>query len=214
MKLPFLRTDPDDTRRAAEAALAQTEAKIADLERDRAAALLTENYAGAVDAIDQQLEAQRRAIAVHQDRIAAMVSRRRADDRVRLEREKAERIADTNKRLTNLQAAAKLVDEATAALQVAVHNLDRADAAVFGDLSRSYLSTRSIAALADRAAGPRDQPGINEHRRIIGPLRKIANGAPYGLAAEVEDRGRRLIEFMESEPVADPEPSDEAEQAA
>lgn len=213
MKIPFLRTDPDDTRRAAEAALAQTEAKIAELERARAAALLTDNYTGAVDAIDVQLAAQRRAVIVHGDRIAAMVRKRQSDDRARLESERAERVADTRKRLVVLRTAAVQVDEATATLQAAVQALDRADDVVFGESSRSYLSTRSIAALAERAAGPRDVLGINETRMVIGPLRRIANGAPYDLAAEVEDRGRRLIEFMESEPIPEPE-ADEAEAAA
>jgi hypothetical protein len=206
VKLPFLRTDPDDTRRAAEAALAQTEAKIGDLERDRAAKLLEDNYAGAVDAIDVQLAAHRRAAGVHHERIAAMVRNRQANERARLERDKAARIADTSKGLAHLQAAAKQVDEAAVALQSAIANLDRADAAIFGDSPvRSYLSARSIAALADRAAGPRDELGINETRRVVGPLRRIARGAPYGLAEEIEDRGRRLLEFLESEPIPEPE---------
>jgi hypothetical protein len=213
MKLPFLRTDPDDTRRAAEAALAQTEAKITELERDRAAALLTDNYVGVIDAIDVQLAAHRRAVIVHRDRAAAMIRKRRANDRQRQEREKADRVADTSKRLAHLQAAAKQVDEATSALQSAVHALDRADAAVFGDSSRSYLSTRSIDVLAERAAGPRDVLGINETRMVIGPLRRIAKAAPYDLAAAVEDRGRRLIEHMESEPIPEPETDDETEAA-
>jgi hypothetical protein len=215
MKIPFLRSDPDDTRRAAEAALAQTEAKIADLERDRAAKLLEDNYVGAVDAIDQQIQAQHRAVTVHRDRIAAMVRRRREDELARLEREKAERIADTSKRLAGWQSAAKQVDEAATALQKAVQNLDRTDAAIFGDSPvRSYLSTMSIAALADRSAGPRDEPGINERRRVIGPLRRIASGAPYGLAEEIEERCRRLIESMQAEPIELEFSDDDTEAAA
>jgi hypothetical protein len=194
MKIPFLRTDP-------EAALAVTESKISDLERARADALLTDNYAGAVDTIDVQLDAHRRAIVVHRDRIAATVRQQHVDECARLERQKVDRLADTRKRRAILQSAA---------------NLDRADAAIFGDLPvRNYLSTRSLAALADRAAGPRDEPGVNEARRVVGPLRRIARGAPYGLAEEVEDRGRRLIELMQDEPI--PEPAafdDDAEVAA
>jgi hypothetical protein len=209
MKIPFLRTDP-------EAALAVTESKISDLERARADALLTDNYAGAVDTIDVQLDAHRRAIVVHRDRIAATVRQQHVDECARLERQKVDRLADTRKRLAILQSAAKQVDEATATLQNAISNLDRADAAIFGDLPvRNYLSTRSLAALADRAAGPRDEPGVNEARRVVGPLRRIARGAPYGLAEEVEDRGRRLIELMQDEPI--PEPAafdDDAEVAA
>jgi hypothetical protein len=211
MKIPFVRTDPDDTRRAAEAALAQTEARIAELERDRAAKLFEENYVGAVDAIDVQLAAHRRAANVHRERIAAIVHKRQADDRARLEREKADDIAETSKRLVHLRSAAQEVDKAVATLQGAVQALDRADSAIFGDSpSRSYLSAGSIAVLADRAAGPRDQPGFNEARRVVGPLRRIARSAPYGLAEEVEDRGRRLIELLESEPIPEPESVDYA----
>jgi hypothetical protein len=216
MKIPsFLRTDPDDTRRAAEAALALTEAKIAELERERAAMLLEDNYAGAVDAIDVQLAAHRRAAGVHQERIAAMVRKRLADERARLEREKAERIAETGKRLVQWRSAAHQVDEAAAVLKSAVQALDRADATVFGDSpDRSYLTAGAIDVLAERDAGPRDVLGVNERRRVIGPLRRIANGAPYGLAEEVEDRGRRLIEFLESEPIPEPEAYDNETQDA
>lgn len=207
MKIPFLHNDP-------KAALAQTEAKIAELERARADALLTENYVGAVEAIDGQLATQRRAIDVHRERIAAMVRKHQADDRAELEREKAARIADTRKRLADLQSAAKQVDVATAALQSAVRNLDRADATLFGD-SWNHLCARSIPALADRAAGPRDELGINETRRVIGPLRKIASGAAhYRLAEEVEERGRRLIELMECEPIPEPDVSDDEPEVA
>jgi hypothetical protein len=219
MKLPsFIRTDPDDTRKAAEATLAQTEAKIADLERARADALLADNYAGAVDTIDVQLAAHRRAVVVHHERITAMVRKRRADDRARLEREKAEHIADTSKRLAHLRSAAQQVDEAIAALQSAVQGLDRADAAIFGDSPvTNYLSARSIEVLAERDAGPRDVLGLNEVRRVIGPVRRIAKGAPFGLTEEVEDRARRLIEFLENEPIPEPAQDDdetEADEAA
>jgi hypothetical protein len=203
-----------DNLAAARQSLAGAEAKIAELENLRTAKLPDADIAD-VQRIDSELATHRHAASIYCDRIASLVDRQRKEERERLEQKKAEHIADVSKRLAHLQSAAKRVDEATAALQSAVQTLDRADAAVFGDsLVRSYLSARSIDALAERAAGPRDELGINEARRVVGPLRKIARGAPYGLAEEIEDRGRRLLEFLESEPIPEPEFDDVADEEA
>ena len=85
---------------AAEAALAQTETKITELLRQREAKLIDADYAGGIDAIDRQLDVHRRA-ANHspRDRIAALILKQHSDTQDRLEKEKADKIADTEKRL-------------------------------------------------------------------------------------------------------------------
>jgi hypothetical protein len=185
-----------DSLAATRQSLAGAEAKIAELEAARGAKLLEAETIADVQRLDSELTTQRHAANIYRDRISGLVARQRQEERERLEAEKAARIADMTKRLANWQNAAQRVDEATAALQGAVLNLDAADVAIFGEnpFRQNYLSARSISALCDREAGPRDEPGINESRRVVGPLRKIAKGAPYGMAEEIADRGRRLFD--------------------
>ena len=44
-------------------------------------------------------------------------------------------------------------------------------------------------------------------RTIIGPVRAIADGAGTGLAEEIQQKGRDLLEILQAEPI--PEPDDE-----
>jgi hypothetical protein len=210
MKLPFLHTDPDDTRRAAEAAMADTERKIADLERDRAAKLLEPDYAGGVETIDRQIEAQRRAAGVHRDRIAAMVIKVRSDERARLEREKAEHIVETGNRLARRDVAAAKLETALAAVKAAYSELSAADHAIFaGARGLSYLSIDAMPALCRRDRRPQD---FNA-RIIVGPIRAIVEGAADGLAEEIARKGRDLVDSLQAEPVAELD-DDDVEQVA
>lgn len=211
----FTRSTADNlaaTRRS----LADTEARISAVTATRAEKLLEAEGIADVQKLDAELATLRNAATIYRDRISGLIARQRQEERERLEAEKAARIADMTKRLANWQNAAQRVDEATATLQSAVRNLDAADVAIFGEnpIRQNYLSARSISALCDREAGPRDEPGINESRRVVGPLRKIAKGAPYGMAEEIADRGRRLIESMQAEPIELEFSDDDTEAAA
>jgi hypothetical protein len=81
MNLPaILRRDPVASKQeAARALLASAEGRIVSLEADRAKALLGDSLED-VGRIDRQLDEQRRAIVVYQDRLAALaVEQRRID---------------------------------------------------------------------------------------------------------------------------------------
>jgi hypothetical protein len=218
MKLAFLHTDLDDTRRAAEAALLQTETKIADLERDRAAKLLEDNYAGGVEQIDRQIEAQQRAATVHRDRIAAMVAKRHVEARARLERERANGIVEIGKRLAHRDTAAQRLEVALKAVRDAYTELSAADAAAFTGWpsvlptsnSLSYLAIDGMQAFCKKPRGLHDF----ESRTIIGPVRSIVDGAADGLAEEIQQKGRDLIEMLQAESIPEPETSDDETEAA
>jgi hypothetical protein len=207
VKLPFSRTDPDETLKAAEAALAQAESKIADLERDRAAKLLELDYTAGVESIDLQISAHRRAAVVHRDRLAAMLQKRRTDDRARLEREKADGIADIGKRLARRDSAAQRLEAALADVSAVFAELSAADEATFtgwhavlpAPNTVSYLSIGSMATLCRRDRRPSDF----DARVIVGSVRSIAEGAAEGLAAEVQQKGRDLLEILQAEPIPD-----------
>ena len=151
--MPFLRTDPDETRRAAEAALAQTETKITELLRQREAKLIDADYAGGIDAIDRQLDVHRRAAVIHRDRIAALILKQHSDTRDRLEKEKADKIADTEKRLARRDAAAEKLELALSKVREAYTELMVVDEAVLSS-GLSYLSAASLPALCRRDRRP------------------------------------------------------------
>jgi predicted RNase H-like nuclease (RuvC/YqgF family) len=193
--MTFFRVDPVEAYKSAEAALAQTEARIVELEGERAAKLLSPNYAGEVDALDRQIEAQRRAAVVHCDRIAAMAEKQRAEERARLEREKADKIADMRKRLARRDTAAERLETALEAVRELTAELTAIDEAIFPD--GGYLSTSSLYLLCRRDRRPSDPAS----RLVIGPVRSIADGAGEGLADAVKEKGVALIETMEAEPI-------------
>lgn len=193
--MTFFRIDPVEAYKSAEAALAQTEARIVELEDERAAKLLAPNYAGEVDALDRQIEAQRRAAVVHCDRIAAMAEKQRADERARLEREKADRIADMRKRLARRDTAAERLEAALVAVREAYAELSAVDKAIFPD--GGYLSASSLHLLCRRDRRPSDPTP----RMIVGAVRSIADGAGEGLADAVKEKGNDLIETMQAEPI-------------
>jgi hypothetical protein len=195
--MTLFRVDPVEAYKSAEAALADTEAKIAELEAERSAKLLAPNYAGEVDAIDRQIEAQRRAATIHCDRIATMAEKQRADERARLEREKADKIADMRKRLARRDTAAERLEAALLAVREAYTELNTIDEAIFPD--GGYLSTASLPLLCRRDRRPSDPTP----RMIVGAVRSIADGAGEGLAEEVKAKGVDLIETLQAEPIGD-----------
>ena len=201
--MPFLRTDPDETRRAAEAALAQTETKITELLRQREAKLIDADYAGGIDAIDRQLDVHRRAAVIHRDRIAALILKQHSDTRDRLEKEKADKIADTEKRLARRDAAAEKLELALSKVREAYTELMVVDEAVLSS-GLSYLSAASLPALCRRDRRPADPVP----RLVIGSVRAIADGAGEGLAVEIRQKGLDLLDLMRAEPT--PEPHDES----
>lgn len=206
-----------DNLAATRRSLADTEARIAALAATRAEKLLEAEGIADVQKLDAELATLRNALAIYGDRIEGLRQRQRQEERNRLEAEKTARIVEAEKRIANWQKAAHQVDIATAALQAAVRNLDAADDEIFGEdpYHRGRLSANFIEVLCERSAGPQDHLGMNEHRRIIGPLRRIAKGGPhFGLAEVVADRGRQLIEAMQAEPIAIEFPDDDSEAAA
>lgn len=218
MRLPWFLRPPGADLKAVQATLAQTEATIADLEQERAARLLQPDYTAAVETIDRELEAQRRAAAVHRDRVEAMIRKAHTDARAELALEKTSALARIEKDVGRRNAAAQRLVAALEAVTVAHADLTEADEAIFsgwpavlpavGELD--YLKASSLPALCKRARHVSD---FND-RMITGPVRALADGAASDLLEEVQQRGRRLLDALESEPIAEPVDDDEEEDQA
>jgi hypothetical protein len=207
MKLTFF-NNPDDTLRSAEAALASTDAKLVDLLAQRAAKLLEADFEAAVEAIDRKIEAHRRAVAIGRDRVVALAQKRRADELNRLQREKSDKIAVTQKLVTRRDSAALKLESALIKVREAYTELSEVDQTIFP--SGSYLSVASLPALCRRDRRSSDPMP----RLIVGPVRAIADGAGTGLSAEIQQKGRDLIETMTAEPIPEPLDEHEASEAA
>jgi hypothetical protein len=87
MKNPFKR-DAAAARARAHAAKAAAEARIEELQRDREAALVASDDLDAVRAIDRSIEEQRRAAAIHADRVAALTGEMKRERLAQLARER------------------------------------------------------------------------------------------------------------------------------
>jgi hypothetical protein len=114
MKFSLKRTDPAEALKATQLALAGTEAKILELGQARAAKLLESDVVDEVAAIDRQIEAQRNAVGIHRDRIEALKAEVRRQAQHAAERERADRIAATEKSLAARDATAAKLETAIA----------------------------------------------------------------------------------------------------
>jgi hypothetical protein len=197
MKL-FGRSTTDQLATARQS-LAGAEAKIAELETARGAKLLEADTISEVQKIDSELTTQRHAASIYRDRIAGLIERQRQEERDHLEREKADRIAATTKRLALREDAAQKLETALAKVREAYAALAAADEAIFP--SGGYLSTTSMAPLCRRDRRASDPMP----RVVIGPVRAIADGGGTGLADEIQQKGRDLIAIMQAEPIAEPD---------
>jgi hypothetical protein len=106
MKMPFRKVSPHAALSAARGAFAETEIKIADLQRGRAAKLLDSDGVDEVAAIDHQIEQQQKAAGILRDRIAALRGEIRHQAQLAADREIAARTAETEKALTKRDAIA------------------------------------------------------------------------------------------------------------
>ena len=123
-----LRTSTADRIAAAQAALTAIEQRIAQLEGERAAALVDSDRD--VIALDRKIEAERGAARVEQDRIAALEVRRGEEAAAARARAYETGIATIERMLPRRAAAAKAVEETIATLIAVVKKYDAITAEV------------------------------------------------------------------------------------
>jgi hypothetical protein len=188
------------------------EAKISALLRDREAALIATDDVAKVGAIDHAIEAERRTVGILTDRIAALISEARAEQRAQRQRERADAVAATRLEIEQRNSIAARLAAALAQVQTAATELIAADAALFsGHRHLDFLSISAMPELCRRDRRASDFPA----RVIVGPVRSIAEGAADGLLEEIRSKGQRLIEMLEQEDLPEEEfPDDDAEVAA
>lgn len=198
MKL-FARSTADNLA-AARQSLAAAEAKIAELETQRTLKLPDADITE-LQKIDSELATHRQAASIYRDRVASLINRRRQEERERLEREKADEIAEVEKRLARRDTAARCLETALAEVCGAYAELAASDEAIFPSQgSTSYLSIFSMSLLCRRSRRTTDPIP----RNVIGPVRAIADGAGAGLADEIQQKGRDLLDLMQTEPITEP----------
>ena len=114
MKIPFRRTDPAACLKATEAALAEAEGRIHSLGEQRAAKLLESDGVDEVAGLDRQIAAERVTAGIHQDRIGALHAEIRRQAQLAADRERADRVAATEKALRDRDAIAVKLETAIA----------------------------------------------------------------------------------------------------
>jgi hypothetical protein len=179
-------------------ALAQTERQIVDLEAKREQKLTEADgdYLSAVAAIDQQIVNLRAKSVVHRDRIAAMDIRRANQEHAQRQQERAAFIGELKKTFPKRQAAAARLDAALKEIPEAFRDLEAADKAIF-------VNWPELLPPADRYVylrAMRIEPfsSTRKHRGLMaGFVRELVNRGPYDFAAEIEKRGRELIQELE-----------------
>jgi hypothetical protein len=180
------------------------EAKISALLRDREAALIASDDVVKVDAIDRAIDAERRTVGILTDRIAALISEQRAEQRAQRQRERVDAIAASRLEIEQRNSIAQRLAAALAQVRTTATELIAADAALFsGTRDMDFLSISAMPELCRRDRRFNDPVP----RIIVGPVRSIAEGAADGLAEEIRQKGIDLIEMLEAEPI--PEPDDE-----
>jgi hypothetical protein len=210
MKLPFARSFETSLSTAREKR-GTAEAKISALLRDREAALIASDDVAKVGAIDHAIDAERRTVGILTDRIAALISEARAEQRAQRQREKLDGIAASRLQIEQRNSIAARLAAALAQVRTAATELIAADAALFSGLRHmDYLSISAMPELCRRDRRASDF----EPRVIVGPVRSIADGAADGLLEEIRNKGQRLIEMLEEEDLPEEEFSDDDAEVA
>jgi hypothetical protein len=191
---------------AAEAALADAEARIAQLEAERVAMLEQDtDYVVTASKIAREIETLRETAEAHRARIAALAEKERKADRDERERQRVTAIAAIKRKLPARQAGAAKLDRALALVAEAVAELEAADKAVFANWpdvlppahSLRYTSTLTGAALSTaRVERPRG-PGV-----IRALLEKMST---LDFAAEAAKCNTELVAELERTPLVERE---------
>jgi hypothetical protein len=210
MKLPFKRRDPDETLTAARASLAETEGKVAALQEQRSAKLLETDDVAEVEAIDRQIDAHRRAVGIHNDRIEALRSEVARARREQGQVEHDGRVAATEAALAARDAIAVKLDTAIAGMASAYFELIDKNVEISrqwgysnGALRAGALGEAIIADMVSHAlhAAGRPRSGAS---RMPGPhnrgLGVIGTGADGSLAERVAAASTALLEMIRSTP--------------
>jgi hypothetical protein len=166
-------------------ALAQTEQRLIELDGERAQKLA-----------DQQRRSLQADWTVHRDAIAALEIKQTKRERARRAEEKAAFVGELKKTLPRRQAAVDRLDAALKEVASAFVDLAAADEAIFANWPEvmppadrfSYLRAMHIEPLSS----------MRKQRPLMaGLIRELINRGPFDFAAEVEKRGRELIEELE-----------------
>jgi hypothetical protein len=213
MKIPFKR-DPAGILLKVQGELAAVEAKKAELESKRAAALVeVDADVSEIAAIEDQIEFQRCAIAVHHARVGALQGELRAQRREARAREYAAQLATVRPRLEELVTISKKIDAALSGVATSYAALTQRRDAVLADWPDGILPRPSHEAL--RFGIHREFDWLRYCLDHPPTLDNAGGGFEPSVAAGVETEVRGVIAELET--AALPEDDDEdpmQEQAA
>ncbi len=139
--------DSNIALQAAQAAIQQTEERIAELRHERATKIEqadADEYIADVAKIDAEIVRLQASLSAHHDRIAIIQRRLREQERASREQQKSACIAAVKKAVPRRQAAIERVDDLTKQLAEAVAALEAADALSLPNVARSHAACTSV----------------------------------------------------------------------
>jgi hypothetical protein len=191
---------------AAETALAETEARIAQLEADRIARLEADaDYVLTSAQLTRELEKLRETAEAHRARIAVLQAKETKAERERRERQRVTAIAAIKKRLAARVDSARKLARAVEAVAKAVKEFEETDRAVFHGWPAvlppphvlRYTSTLNTDALATAHNAPPYGRGV---------LRALTDKHHlWAFEAEAEELNGKLVADLEQTPLVERE---------
>lgn len=216
----FWKQDSSAAMQTERAKLAAAQTKIADLERERAAKLPETDDLATIEEIDRQIAAQRHAVRIHTDRMAALAGRYRRIEADQREQKRTAAVALIEKKLARRNAIAdelKKSTERTAELYVQLMNA----AVVPADFPFSVPSHFGWSTVDSIGQGilhllhrlTRNARGGGIFVRDYYTLLNTRSGA-RNIAADVAADSERLLAGLRAVPLPEPVTDDETSEAA
>jgi hypothetical protein len=201
--MKLFRTDPAASLQAAEMAVMQEEARVAEKQAERMRLIEQadgDEYVNAVVKINDEIARGHANIAAHRERIVAMQTKRHQQQLAGLAQEKAAGIAHVSAKLgKRLDAARKL--------QTILKQVGEAFCELLKAEEEAFNLPPSVSPLG--ALGHFRLDGIEElsARRMRRPpsagiVRDVAEHGPFSFADIIETRNREVIEMLEGAPIS------------
>jgi hypothetical protein len=207
--MALFRTSTEDALKNARGALTGANAKIVELDAERALKLEQQDIPVAeIQRIDTALAAHRHAILICEARITGLLARQHQERRAELERQKKVAIERIGKDLGRRGAAAARMVAALVEIKAAYVQLMDADRDAFAGWPAVVHPAYDLSFLMARA-----NPELGRGRNV-GSIQAIVDGRADGLTEDLEKKAALLIEALNEATIPDVKSDDETDRAA
>ncbi len=198
----FKKRDPKEGLQQERAALVSEEAKVAELQRDRASKLIESDGFDAIWALDRALAEQHSRIAVHKARAAAFEREHVVDEWKRAEAARVEAIEKVlAPAVVRCEALAKEVDAALASFSKAWSDLDEAARAVAANWPAAVPRPPSWAHLSVGDGQQRILEALQTDKERVSSLARRTGS----VAEPVQRAGAAFLERIRGMKIPEPE---------